>query len=100
MLQMGSDCTKTAWGRSGSKLWQNLCIFMLDFDAEGPISKDFHMESIILPHPLGVHLRLEIGASGLPNRRNFARGIRFRGLEHPKRSGNAVFLNFSACGGL
>ena len=94
VLQMASDCAKIAWGPPGSKFWQKSCIFMLDFDAQGPISTDFPMESIILPHPLGVHLRLEIGAPGLPNRRNFARGIRFRGLKLPKRRANAIFFNF------
>ena len=99
VLLMGLDCTKIAWGRSGSKIWQKICIFMLDFDAEDPISKEFPMESIILPHPLGVHLRRGIGAPGLPNRRNFARGIRFRGLEPPKRPGNATFPNFPPAAG-
>ena len=72
---------------------------MLDFDAKGPKSKDFPVESQI-PPLLGLHLRLEIGTSARPNRRNFARGIRFRGLKLPKRRGNALFFNFSACGGL
>ena len=96
---MASGCAKIAWGRSGSKFWQKSCIFMLDFDAKGSISIDFPMGSIILPNPLGVHLRLEIGAPGLPNRSNFARGIRFRGLKLPKRRGHDIFFIFPPAAG-
>jgi hypothetical protein len=99
VLQLGSDCTKIAWGRSRIKFGQKLYIFMLDFDAKGPKSKDFPVESKI-PPLLGLHLRLEIGTSARPNGRNFARGIRFRGLKLTTRRGNAIFFNFSACGGL
>ena len=100
VLQMASDCAKIAWGRSRIKFWQKLYIFILDFDAKGPKSKDFPVESILLILPLlGLHLRLEIGTSARPNRHNFARGIRFRGLKFPKRRGNAYFSIYPPAAG-